>query len=70
MDTGATCNVLRAQDVPADVTLKPQDSSRLSFFNGTEKHSLGTCVVIVTNPANGREYRQPFQVVDFGSMEN
>ena len=32
VDTGATCNVLRAQDLPNDVTLKSQESSYLSFF--------------------------------------
>ena len=25
-------------------------------------------MVRVTNPANGREYKQPFQVVDFGPV--
>ena len=68
VDTGATCNVLRAQDLPNDVTLKSQESSCLSFFNGTQKDSLGTCEITVKNPANGREYRQLFQVVDFGTV--
>ena len=37
VDTGATCNVLRAQELPNDVTLKSEESSRLSFFNGPQK---------------------------------
>ena len=69
VDTGATCNVLRAQDLPNDVFLKSQESYCLSFFfNGTQKDSLGTCEIAVKNPANGREYRQLFQVVDFGTV--
>ena len=47
VDTGATSNVLTAQDLPNDVTLKSQESSRLSFFNGTQKDSLGTCEITV-----------------------
>ena len=62
IDTGATCNTLRQQDMPWSTELN-ENSSLLTFYNATRSEALGLCELKLTNLANGHRYLQAFQVV-------
>jgi hypothetical protein len=68
-DNGATCNILnRANYVSlfGDASLKDlkQSKTTLLMYNDTEVKPLGERVVRVINPADDKEYKVRFQIID------
>ena len=62
LDTGATCNVLPKEDVPASVKIR-QTTQRLTLFSQEDMEAAGKCTVRLVNPSNGKRYKGDFVVV-------
>lgn len=63
LDLGATCNVIRKQDVPSDATLQ-KTNQVLSVYNKDRIHPLGKCMVNLMNPKTKKTYKEQFVVVE------
>ena len=66
IDTGATCCVIRQQDLPPGVEIRPGGKTRLSFYNGSSADSLGTCQLCLEPSSSNEQHVQEFQVVTDG----
>ena len=53
--------------MPPEIKLNKNDNSTLSYYNGAQSETLGSCELKLTNLANGQEYQQKFQVVPKGT---
>ena len=62
LDTGATCNVIRKEDVPASVKIR-QTTQRLTLFSQEDMEAAGKCTVRLVNPSNRKRYKGDFVVV-------
>ena len=65
MDSGASCNILRMEDVRSlnrDVVLKPTHRS-LRMYDGSICKPLGVCSLPVSNPKTGITSELEFMVV-------
>ena len=56
LDSGATCNLIPAKFLRAEVELFPTQKL-LTMYNKTIMKPLGTCTVAVSNPKNSKTYR-------------
>ena len=56
VDTGATCNVIRAGKVTCT-------NQVLKMYNSSPLRPVGKCRVQLTNPRNGKKYKVEFVVV-------
>ena len=63
LDGGATCNLIPAKFLRAEVELFPT-RKLLAMYNKTIMKPLGTCTVAVSNPKNSKTYQIEFVVVD------
>lgn len=63
LDLGATCNVIRKQDLPSGVALQATNQV-LSVYNESQVHPLGKCVVNMPNPKTKKKYKTQFVVVE------
>ncbi|XP_062508014.1 uncharacterized protein LOC134184356 [Corticium candelabrum] len=55
IDTGATCNVIRRQEVPISTRLE-QTKQVLTLYDGSRIKPLGRCTLGVRNPKNGNVF--------------
>ncbi|XP_033116783.1 uncharacterized protein K02A2.6-like [Anneissia japonica] len=62
VDSGASCNVLPAQYLPANVVLT-KTSKKLRMYSNDMVPVLGTCKLRLKNPRNGKRYLVPFYVI-------
>ena len=69
IDTGATCNVIRRQDMPIATRLE-QTKQVLTLYDGSRIKPLGRCTLEVRNPKNGNVFRSKFVVVDDARTES
>ena len=63
LDTGATCNVIRKEDVPPGTKIEPTEQ-QLSMFNKTKLKAEGKCNISLRNLKNHKKYRGSFVVVE------
>ena len=63
LDNGATCNLIPAKFLRAEVELFPT-RKLLTMHNNTVMKPLGTSTVAVSNPKNSKTYQVEFAVVD------
>ena len=65
VDSGATCNVIRAEDLSAlgEVTISPTNRS-LRMYNSSVCKPIGTCELTVQNPRTGVSCELKFMVMD------
>ena len=66
LDLGASCNVIRRQDLVPTVVLEKTNQT-LCFYNRSQLRPLGKCLVNMNNPKTGRKYKANFVVVDNAS---
>ena len=65
IDTGATCNVIRRQDIPhRRLNDLQQTTQTLTQYSGAEIRPLGKCILRVKNQKNAQTYDVQFVVVD------
>ena len=65
IDTGATCNVIRKQDIPhRRLNYLQQTTQTLTQYSGAEIRPLGKCILRVKNQKNAQTYDVQFVVVD------
>ena len=69
IETGATCNVIRRQDVPIATRLE-QTKQVLTLYDGSRIEPLGRCTLEVRDPKNGNVFRSEFVVVDDAGTES
>ena len=62
VDSGATCNVLPSENVPANTKVIPSDG-KVTVYGGGEVNLVGSCRVKLVNPANNKKYKVHFMVV-------
>ena len=62
LDTGATCNVIREEEVPRGVQIQATQQV-LKMYNRTTVKPLGECSLKLRNPATQKKYRAEFVVV-------
>ena len=63
LDMGATCNVIRKEDVPPGTKIDPTEQ-QLSMFNKTKLKAEGKCNISLRNLKNQKKYRSRFVVVE------
>ena len=63
LDSGATCNLIPAKFLRAEVELFPT-RQLLTVYNNTIMKPLGTCTVAVSNPKKSKTYQIELVVVD------
>ena len=66
VDTGATCNVIRAGELSGTIKYesKVTHTSRvLKMYNSSPLRPVGKCRIQLTNPRNGKKYKVEFVVV-------
>ena len=68
IDTGATCNILRAEDMPSSVDVDRSERPSLCFFNDSKTTALGICNVSLSHESNPHSiHTAKFVVVDKGA---
>ena len=68
IDTGATCNILRADDTPSSVEVDRSERPSLCFFNDSKTTALGICNVSLSHESNPHSiHTAKFVVVDKGA---
>ena len=63
LDLGATCNVIRYQDLLSGVRLQ-KTNQVLSVYNKDRIHPMGRCLVNMMNPKTQKKYKGQFVVVE------
>ena len=63
VDSGATCNVISALDLPLGTQLKPTNT-QLTAYGSTKIKTKGKCTLKLKNPKNSQKYRTEFIVVE------
>ena len=63
VDSGATCNVISANDLPNRCQIE-HSKQVLSMFNGSQMEAIGKCRVNLLNPKVNKEYKAEFVVVN------
>ena len=68
IDTGATCNILRAEHMPSSVDVDRLQRPSFCFFNDSKATALGICNVSLSHESNPHSiHTTKFVVVDKGA---
>ena len=65
IDTGATCNIIRFNDIPPAVKIDTSERISLRFYNDSTETSVGTCVLRLSHA--GQTHTVKFHVVTNGA---